>query len=74
MLYAVRDNEQLAKYQDNDAARAVMWGEVKKLIEGNPVFRDKLVFPTIQPSRLVHLVNQRYGSCILEEYANSTCD
>ncbi|KAL5725568.1 Topless-related protein 3 [Ranunculus cassubicifolius] len=32
--------------------------ELKKLIEANPVFRDKLVFPTLKQSRLRTLINQ----------------
>lgn len=34
--------------------------ELKKLIEANPLFRDKLQFPNLKNSRLRTLINQRY--------------
>lgn len=34
--------------------------ELKKLIEANPLFREKLVLPTLKASRLRTLINQRY--------------
>lgn len=55
-----RDNEQLSKYGDTKSARGIMLGELKKLIEANPLFRDKLNFPTLKNSRLRTLINQRY--------------
>jgi hypothetical protein len=33
--------------------------ELKKLIEANPLFRDKLQFPNLKNSRLRTLINQR---------------
>lgn len=36
--------------------------ELKKLIEANPLFREKLVFPTLKASRLRTLINQRFES------------
>jgi hypothetical protein len=33
--------------------------ELKKLIEANPLFRDKLNFPPFKVSRLRTLINQR---------------
>jgi len=54
-----RENEQLSKYGDTKAARSIMLIELKKLIEANPLFRDKLVFPTLKSSRLRTLINQR---------------
>jgi hypothetical protein len=54
-----RDNEQLSKYGDTKSARGIMLGELKKLIEANPLFRDKLQFPTLKNSRLRTLINQR---------------
>ena len=59
ILYA-RENEQLSKYGDTKTARGIMLLELKKLIEANPLFRDKLVFPTLKSSRLRTLINQRY--------------
>ncbi|XP_019183891.1 PREDICTED: topless-related protein 4-like isoform X1 [Ipomoea nil] len=53
-----RDNEQLSKYGDTNSARNIMLGELKKLIEANPLFRDKLNFPTLKNSRLRTLINQ----------------
>ncbi|KAL5060257.1 hypothetical protein RYX36_031861, partial [Vicia faba] len=52
-----RENEQLSKYGDTRAARNIMFLEIKKLIESNPVFRDKLVFPSMKSSRLRTLIN-----------------
>ncbi|KAJ4959361.1 hypothetical protein NE237_026472 [Protea cynaroides] len=53
-----RLNEQLSKYGDTKSARAIMLVELKKLIEANPLFRDKLQFPTLKNSRLRTLINQ----------------
>ncbi|KAK6941684.1 WD40 repeat [Dillenia turbinata] len=53
-----RDNEQLSKYGDTKSARNIMLGELKKLIEANPLFREKLQFPTLKNSRLRTLINQ----------------
>ncbi|KAK4491367.1 hypothetical protein RD792_002106 [Penstemon davidsonii] len=53
-----RENEQLSKYGDTKTARSIMLIELKKLIEANPLFREKLVFPTLRSSRLRTLINQ----------------
>ncbi|XP_027366105.1 topless-related protein 3-like isoform X5 [Abrus precatorius] len=53
-----RENEQLSKYGDTKTARSIMLIELKKLIEANPLFRDKLLFPTLKSSRLRTLINQ----------------
>ncbi|KAK9098543.1 hypothetical protein Syun_025588 [Stephania yunnanensis] len=53
-----RENEQLSKYGDTKSARTIMLVELKKLIEANPLFRDKLTFPTLKNSRLRTLINQ----------------
>ena len=55
-----RENEQLSKYGDTKTARSIMLIELKKLIEANPLFREKLVFPTLKASRLRTLINQRF--------------
>ncbi|KAF8401413.1 hypothetical protein HHK36_012352 [Tetracentron sinense] len=55
-----RENEHLSKYGDTKSARSIMLLELKKLIEANPLFRDKLVFPTLMASRLRTLINQRF--------------
>ena len=53
-----RENEQLSKYGDTKTARGIMLLELKKLIEANPLFRDKLQFPGLKNSRLRTLINQ----------------
>ncbi|PON89542.1 Topless-related protein [Trema orientale] len=53
-----RENEQLSKYGDTKTARSIMLIELKKLIEANPLFRDKLNFPGLKSSRLRTLINQ----------------
>ncbi|KAJ9179749.1 hypothetical protein P3X46_008082 [Hevea brasiliensis] len=53
-----RQNEQLSKYGDTKSARNIMLVELKKLIEANPLFRDKLTFPGFKSSRLRTLINQ----------------
>ncbi|KAJ7549922.1 hypothetical protein O6H91_07G075100 [Diphasiastrum complanatum] len=53
-----RENEQLSKYGDTKSARNIMLLELKKLIEANPLFREKLTFPTLKASRLRTLINQ----------------
>lgn len=62
IAFIYRENEQLSKYGDTKSARAIMLVELKKLIEANPLFRDKLQFPTLKNSRLRTLINQRYVS------------
>ncbi|KAL5988108.1 RNA polymerase II associated Paf1 complex subunit Tpr1 [Asimina triloba] len=47
-----RENEQLSKYGDTKSARTIMLVELKKLIEANPLFRDKLQFPNLKSSSL----------------------
>ncbi|KAJ6810121.1 protein TPR2-like isoform X1 [Iris pallida] len=53
-----RQNEQLSKYGDTKSARNIMLLELKKLIEANPLFREKLAFPVFKASRLRTLINQ----------------
>ncbi|XWS17122.1 hypothetical protein CRYUN_Cryun33cG0041300 [Craigia yunnanensis] len=57
-LQNFRENEQLSKYGDTKSARGIMLAELKKLIETNPLFHDKLQFPTLKNSRLRTLINQ----------------
>lgn len=59
LMIEYRENEQLSKYGNTKAARNIMFLEIKKLIESNPVFRDKLVFPSMKSSRLRTLINHR---------------
>ncbi|XP_004292971.1 PREDICTED: topless-related protein 1-like [Fragaria vesca subsp. vesca] len=53
-----RDNAQLSAYADVRTARAIMAQELKKLVEANPLFCDKLTFPNLRSSRLRALINQ----------------
>ncbi|KAF2303792.1 hypothetical protein GH714_023450 [Hevea brasiliensis] len=53
-----RENDQLSSYRDTKTARTIMLIELKKLIEANPLFRDKLQLPNIKGSRLRMLINQ----------------
>ncbi|XP_058226713.1 topless-related protein 4-like [Rhododendron vialii] len=54
----IRENEKLSKYGDALSARALLFVELKQLIEANPVFHDKLQFPMLKNSRLRTLINQ----------------
>ncbi|CAA2973430.1 topless-related 4-like isoform X1 [Olea europaea subsp. europaea] len=47
-----REDKEVSKYGDLINARSEMLAHVKKLIEENPVFCDKLIFPTFDPSAL----------------------
>lgn len=77
MLFC-RDNEQLSKYGDTKSARGIMLAELKKLIEANPLFRDKLQFPTLKNSRLRTLINQRslliLPFCCLSVLRSANCN
>ncbi|XP_050268371.1 topless-related protein 1-like isoform X1 [Quercus robur] len=53
-----RENDQLSNYRDTKTARAIMFIELKKLLEANPLFREKLQLPNIRGSRLRMLINQ----------------
>ncbi|QCE00129.1 periodic tryptophan protein 2 [Vigna unguiculata] len=53
-----RENAQLSKYGDTTSARNILVTELKRLIEANPLFQDKLTFPSIKASRLRTLINQ----------------
>jgi hypothetical protein len=59
LLLLYRDHESLFMYSDADSARKVMRVELKKLIEANPLFSDKLEFPNAASHRLRRLINQR---------------
>jgi hypothetical protein len=73
-MFFCRENEQLSKYGDTKSARSIMLIELKKLIEANPLFREKLVFPTLKASRLRTLINQRSGiNNLIELHYMSFC-
>ncbi|KAJ6434894.1 hypothetical protein OIU84_000187 [Salix udensis] len=57
-LNNIRDHESLSMYSDAESARKVMMVELKKVIEANPLLRDKLEFPNIANHRLRRLINQ----------------
>ncbi|KAK9666415.1 hypothetical protein RND81_14G183200 [Saponaria officinalis] len=56
-----REDEQLSNYGDTQSARAIVFSELKKLIEVNPVFHGKLQFPNMNDSRLQTVVTQSQG-------------
>ncbi|KAG6491169.1 hypothetical protein ZIOFF_052502 [Zingiber officinale] len=58
ILENFRENEQLSKYGDTKSARSIMLVELKKLIEANSLFQEKLQFPNLKYSRLRGLINQ----------------
>lgn len=57
-----RENELLSGYGDIESSRGVVFAEIKKLIEKNPVFNDKLNFPSFKDGRLTSLLRQRFVS------------
>lgn len=55
-----RENPKLSMYKkDTESERGVLFRDLEKLIKDNPLFRDKLDFPTIKTSRLRTLINHR---------------
>ncbi|KAJ4870786.1 Topless-related protein 2 [Raphanus sativus] len=68
-----RENEQLSKYGDTRSARSIMYTELKKLIEANPLFREKLAFPSFKASRLRTLINQRPNPDIKTLFLDHSC-
>ncbi|KAK4489171.1 hypothetical protein RD792_004965 [Penstemon davidsonii] len=60
-----RENKILSKYVDAQSARAIMFTEVKKLLELNPLVQEKLTFPhNLKKARLRTLINQRAPSSV----------
>ncbi|XP_054799239.1 topless-related protein 1-like [Prosopis cineraria] len=53
-----RENSSLSNYRDIKTARTIMMGELKRLIDANPLLCDKIEFPLIRTSRLRSLINQ----------------
>ncbi|XP_061349149.1 topless-related protein 2 [Gastrolobium bilobum] len=56
-----RENEQLSEYGNTRSVRSMVLSELKKLIEGNPLTRDKLILPSFEASRLRTLINQSFN-------------
>ncbi|KAF2303789.1 hypothetical protein GH714_023422 [Hevea brasiliensis] len=57
-LNDIREHDSLSMYGDTESARQILMLEVKKIIEANPLFHDKLKFPSIRSQRLRRLINQ----------------
>ncbi|KAJ4908640.1 Topless-related protein 4 [Raphanus sativus] len=53
-----RENPKLSTYKDTESERGLLFPVLEKLIKTNPLFRDKLDFPTVKTSRLRTLINQ----------------
>ncbi|XP_050219850.1 protein TPR3-like [Mercurialis annua] len=47
-----------SKYRNTESSRKKLMDKLRKRIEENPIFRDKLEFPKIQSQRFAHLVAQ----------------
>lgn len=54
----IREHDALSGYGDTRSARTMLMCELKKIIEANPIFHGKLMFPSIQSQRLRRLINQ----------------
>ncbi|EEF46923.1 WD-repeat protein, putative [Ricinus communis] len=57
-LNDIREHESLSTYGDTEFARKILMLELRKIIEANPLFSNKLKFPSIQSQRLRRLINQ----------------
>lgn len=53
-----RENDKLTNYGDIVACRQLIIADLRKLIEANPHFRDKLQVPNMKRSRMRTLINQ----------------
>ncbi|KAK3238623.1 hypothetical protein CYMTET_51381 [Cymbomonas tetramitiformis] len=53
-----RENDKLSNYGDAIACRQLILADLRKLIEANPHFRDKLQVPNMKRSRMRTLINQ----------------
>ncbi|XP_073121114.1 topless-related protein 4-like [Henckelia pumila] len=53
-----REFDRLCRYKDANSARILLFNSLRRLIEANPVFQDKLRFPSFQDARLRALINQ----------------
>lgn len=49
----------LSTYKDAETARKLLTVELKKLLRANPLIREKLSFPDLEPSRLQELLKKR---------------
>ncbi|KAL6659345.1 hypothetical protein ACP70R_003385 [Stipagrostis hirtigluma subsp. patula] len=66
-MVAALENFRQRERLDTASARNAVVLEIKKLIEGSPLFQGKLEFPSFEPSRLRVLMNQsinlQHSSC-----------
>ncbi|PON89856.1 Topless-related protein [Trema orientale] len=54
----IREHDSLSSYGDTKSARKIVMQELKKIIEANPLFHEKLNFPCFGSHRLRRLINQ----------------
>ncbi|RVW53884.1 Topless-related protein 1 [Vitis vinifera] len=54
-----REMAPLSTYKDAETARKLLTVELKKLLRANPLIREKLSFPDLEPSRLQELLKKR---------------
>ncbi|PON71317.1 Topless-related protein [Parasponia andersonii] len=54
----IREHDSLSSYGDIKSARKIVMQELKKIIEANPLFHEKLNFPCFGRHRLRRLINQ----------------
>ncbi|KAJ1413160.1 WD40-repeat-containing domain [Sesbania bispinosa] len=66
-LNNLRENKTLKIPEDAISARKIIWEEIKKFIMENPVFKGKLVFPTIED----HSLNRIHQSDISDEESSN---
>lgn len=65
MMCFSRDYKSLSGYKDTASARAITMAELKRIIQANPIFQDKLRFPEMRHQRLRRLINQGYYSNVI---------
>lgn len=61
-LGLIREHASLSTYGDTDSVRKIVADDIKKVIEANPVFHEKLKCPVFKSQRLRYLLNQRFLS------------
>ncbi|KAG5045166.1 hypothetical protein JHK86_014572 [Glycine max] len=54
----IREHASLSTYGDTDSVRKIVADDIKKVIEANPVFHEKLKCPVFKSQRLRYLLNQ----------------
>lgn len=51
-----RDNEHLSWNVNTASARTKSWGDLKSLVEQNPILQDKIIFPRLNQSGLLSII------------------